>query len=132
MGFLAVMRKAKAASHVVCPCCALATPGHEMRVWREKGLCRQLAVLDPRPGQGVDDEQWVSGPYRYYYVTHEHRVCRACHAHLETGGQFANPLRNRGKMAFLVLMAILVAAIACLPILIPALRSALWLLPGEN
>src|ERR1035437_5379500 len=126
------MKKAKADPHVVCPSCALATPGHEMRVWREKGLCRQLAVLDPRPGQGGDDEQWVSGPYRYYYVTHEHQVCPTCYAHLESGGQFANPLRNRGKMAFLVLMAILVAAILCLPILIPALRSALWLLPGEN
>jgi hypothetical protein len=103
-----------------------------MMMWREKGLCRQLAVLDPRPGQGGEDEPWISGPYRYYYVTHEHAVCPACHAHLEAGGQFANPLRNRGKMAFLALLAILVLAIVCLPILIPALRSALWLQAAEN
>ena len=126
------MRKAKVESRAVCPSCALEGPSREMLVWREKGLCRQLAVLDPRPGQDGDGEQWVSGPYRYYYVTHEHRVCAACHAHLEAGGQFANPLRNWGKMAFLALVTILLVAIVCLPILIPALRSALWLQPQEN
>ncbi len=77
-------------------------------------------------------EGWVSGLYHYYYVTHEYRVCHACFDHLQEGGEFSSPLRHRSKMAFLVLLAIVALLIASLPILLPLLKSALWLDKAEG
>jgi hypothetical protein len=74
----------------------------------------------------------VSGPFRYYYVTQENSVCDACFDYLLDGGAFAGVGRHRGKIAFLVLAAVLAAIIVLLPDLLPLLRSALWLEAAEN
>jgi hypothetical protein len=122
------MKRPKGESHSECPCCALQAPSGSMKVWRRSKLCRQLVTAQQRASPPEPSaEEWISGLYRYYYVTHEHRVCTACYAHLSEGGQFHGGLRNRSKLAFVMMLAILALLIACLPILLPHLRSALWL-----
>ncbi len=112
-----------------CPCCALEVPSASLRSFTQRKLCRQLLAPHQRadPPAATGDE-WVSGLYRYYHITHEHQVCEACHAHLSAGGEMGG-LRNRSKLAFVVMLAVLTMLILSLPILLPHLRSALWLNP---
>lgn len=123
---------AASANHsAVCECCSLEYPRDQAMTWGERKLARRLKVLDPAPAENAEDS-WESGPYRYYYVDHRHRVCPSCHAYLGAGGAFRGVRRNKAKLAFLVLMAIVALLIAAMPVLLPHLISALWLLPGEG
>jgi hypothetical protein len=119
--------------HAVCDCCGLITPRAELLPWMRRMQCRELAILDPsrRPGR-KPDEEWVTGAFRNYHVTHEHQVCHACFDHLLDGGEFAGAGRHRGKIGFLVLAAVLFVMIVLLPTILPVLSSALWLAKGEN
>jgi len=114
---------APGAHSATCECCALQSPRDRMMTWHERTLARRLKVLDPASAE-LAAEGWVSGPYRYYYVDHQRRVCASCHAYLSGG--------NKAKMAFLVLLAVVAALMAALPVLMPHLMSALWRLPGEG
>jgi|WetSurMetagenome_2_1015567.scaffolds.fasta_scaffold185603_2 hypothetical protein len=116
----------------VCDCCGLLAPQGELLPWTRRMLCREFAVLDPerRSGRNPEDE-WITGAFRHYYVTHDQQVCHACFDHLLNGGEFAGVLRHRTKLGFLILAAVLVAAIVLLPLIMPVLRSALWLDKGE-
>ena len=122
---------ARGAHSDICECCALQSPRDGMMSWGERKLARRLKVLDPAAAeQGA--EGWVSGPYRYYYVDQQRRVCPSCHAYLSKGGVFGGVTRNKAKLAFLVLLAVLAALIAALPVLMPHMMSALWRAPGEG
>jgi hypothetical protein len=123
-------QKTRDEGETACHCCGLLASDQGLRSWRERRLCRQLSALEPRHERTADE--WTSGLYRYYYVTHDHRVCEACHDHLQAGGQFAGAARNRSKQAFLILLAILAIIIVSLPILLPVLKSAFWLAPEEG
>jgi hypothetical protein len=119
--------------YTVCQCCGLLAPSQFMLPWTRRVLCRRLASLEPpvEPA-GRSREEWVSGPFRYYYVTHEHQVCDDCFDVLLDGGAFAGAFRHRTKIGFLALAAVVAVIIVCLPVLLPILTSALWLDPAEN
>lgn len=119
---------APAGHYAVCDCCGLEYPAWEALPWHERKRARRLKVLDAEP----DPADASSGPYRDYWVDHEHRVCPACHRHLHAGGRFRAVSRNTGKIAFLAVLAALALLIAALPFLMPHLLSALWRLPGEG
>jgi hypothetical protein len=127
------MMRVERRGYAVCECCGMLAPSWQLLPWQTRVLCRKLASLQygPRPC-GRPDEQWVRGPFRYYYVMHEHAVCDSCFDYLLDGGVFAGVLRHRGKIAFLVFAAVLVALIVFLPDILPLLKSALWLEPAEN
>ena len=122
------MTQAADRGYEACDCCGLLAPRAELLPWKRRMLCREFAVLDPERRAGRrPDEEWVSGAFRHYYVTHDHRVCHACFDHLLNGGEFAGALRHRSKLGFVVLAAVLVVLIALLPFILPVLQSALWL-----
>ncbi len=100
-----------------------------MGVWREKLLCRRMTVggADPAPPAA---DQWTEGLWRYYYVTHDNRVCGPCLQRLEAGGRFK--VHHRSRWAFVVLAAILALLVLALPVILPRLRSALWLTPADG
>ncbi|HEY4030031.1 MAG TPA: hypothetical protein VGM25_06780 [Caulobacteraceae bacterium] len=116
----------KGGFYVVCDCCDLEFPTRDALPWRERTRARRLKVLEsePHPAGG--------GPYREYWVEHEHRVCPACHANLIAGGRFRAIHRSRGKLALVVVLAAVALLIATLPITLPHMMSALWMLPGEG
>ena len=104
----------------------------ELLPWTHRRLCREFAVQDP--AQRLDRQpemEWVTGVYRNFYVTNHFQVCNACFDYLLDGGEFASALRHRGKIGFLVLAAVVLAAILLLPDLLPVLKSAFWLEKGE-
>ena len=117
------------AGEAVCDCCDLRFAAERAHAWTERKLSKRLRALDPEDRPDTADE-WVSGPYRYYYVDHRHRVCPECHAHLLAGGRFRGLTRNRGKLAFLALMGVVALLLALMPVLLPRLISALWLTTG--
>lgn len=127
------MRSIKGEGDQECQSCGLLAPRAHMRVWRRRRLCRALHVMGrERAPAEPEGEAWVSGLYRYYYVTHEDRVCPVCFDHLEAGGEFSGGLRRRSRVAFLVLLVIVVLLIVSFPVLLPLLKSALWLEPEEG
>jgi len=108
--------------YAVCDCCELEYPAREALPWHERKLARRLKILDAR--HEADDGP---GPYREYWVDHEHRVCPACFADLEAGGRFRAIHRNKGKLAVLAVAATLVLLILTLPFTLPHLMSALYM-----
>lgn len=125
------MKSATRSVASVCQCCGLLLPPGEMLVWRQRSLCRQLSALGPRR-ESDPSEGWRSGLYDYYHVVHEHAVCADCYNHLAEGGEMAGALRNRAKRGFLTLLIVIAVLIASMPVLLPALRTAFWLLPEEG
>lgn len=119
--------------HAACDCCGLLTARAQLLPWLQRMQCRELAILDPdrRPGR-KPGEEWITGVFRNYYVTHEHWVCHACFDHLLDGGELASLGRHRGKIAFLILGAVVLVLVLLLPTLLPILTSALWLAKEEN
>ena len=119
--------------HGPCDCCGLLAPRAQLLPWLRRMECRELAVLDPerRPNRRPEQE-WLVGLFRHYYVTHENWVCHVCFDHLLDGGEFASVRRDRAKIAFLILGAVVVFLIVILPAILPVLRSALWLEHAEN
>lgn len=120
-------------SHAVCDCCGLLAPRGELLAWQRRTQCRELAVMDPerRPSRRPEAER-VSGVFRYYDVIQDYRVCHACFDHLLDGGEFAGFLRHRTKIGLVVLAAVVVVLIVCLPEILPVLKSALWLEKAEG
>ena len=127
------MMRVQRRGYAVCDCCGVLAPSGRMLPWKQRMLCRRLASLATGPDPaGRPDEQWLSGPYRYYWVTHEHAVCDACFDYLLDGGDFAGLQRHRSKIGLLVLAAVLAVLVISLPVLLPVLQSAFWLEPAEN
>jgi hypothetical protein len=114
--------------YAVCDCCALQFPAREALVWRERTKARRLKILE----SATEPAERSGNPYREYEVEHLHRVCPACHADLLAGGRFRSIRRNRSKMAVAVVAAALALLIVTLPITLPHILSAFWLLPGER
>ena len=110
--------------YAVCDCCDLEYPARDALPWRERTWARRLKILESQP------QSATGGPYREYWVEHEHRVCPACHANLAAGGRFRALHRNRSKMALLAVAAIVALLIASLPLTLPHMMSALWMPPG--
>ena len=116
------MRQVERKGWAVCECCGLLTAKAELLPWQQRVLCRSLATLEPlSSAAGRTGEAWASGPFRCYWVLHEHQVCWACFDYLLDGGAFASPLRHRGKIAFLLLAAVIAVAGVCLPDVLPRL-----------
>jgi len=115
--------------YAVCDCCGLEYPAWEALPWHERRKARRLKVLEDAADEPAGA---AKGPYRDYWVKHEHRVCPACYEHLQAGGQFRALKRNKTKLAFLMVVAVVALLIALSPILLPHLISALWLAPGEG
>ena len=117
--------------HAVCDCCGLKTPRGELLAWTRRTQCREFKVQNPdlRPDR-KPDEEWVTGVYRNYYVTNHFEVCNPCFDFLLDGGEFASALRHRTKIGFLAAAAVVVLVILLLPVLLPVLKSALWLNGG--
>ena len=125
--------KVRPLGHAVCECCGLLAPRAELVPWLQRAQCREFAIQDPTRRQNrKPEEEWITGVYRRFYVTHEHQVCYACFDHLLDGGAFAPALRHRGKIGFLVLGAVVLLLIILMPEILPVLRSALWLEKAEN
>jgi hypothetical protein len=120
--------RGKTGFYAVCDCCDLEFPARDALPWRQRTLARRLKILES--AEGTADRS--GAPYREYWVEHEHRVCPACHADLMAGGRFRALHRNRGKMAVVVVAAAVALLIATLPLTLPHLLSAFWLLPGEG
>lgn len=116
--------RGKGGFYAVCDCCDLEYPARDALPWRVTARARRLKVLDSEP------EAASGGPYREYSVEHEHRVCPDCYAHLIAGGRFRALHRSRGKMALLAVAVVVALLIATLPITLPHMMSALWMLPG--
>ncbi len=112
--------------YAVCDCCDLEFLARDALPWRERNLARRLKVLGAPPQPSVGGG---SGPYAEYWVEQEHRVCPTCHADLMAGGRFRALHRNRSKLAVLAVVAALALLIAALPVLLPHLMSALYMLP---
>ncbi len=124
--------RSRPAGRAVCDCCGLLAPRAELLPWTRRVACRELAMQDPaRRTDRRPEEEWVTGVYRNYRVTQVFAVCDACFDYLLDGGEFASALRHRGKIGFLVVAAVVVAAIVLLPAILPLLQSALWRSPGE-
>ncbi|MGZ3314579.1 MAG: hypothetical protein ACXU8Q_10440 [Caulobacteraceae bacterium] len=115
--------RGKGGFYAVCDCCDLEYPARDALTWRVRTRARRLKVLEsePQPAGG--------GPYREYWVEHEHRVCPACHANLSAGGRFRALHRSRTKMALLAVAVVLALLIVTLPITLPHMMSALWMAP---
>jgi hypothetical protein len=127
------MTKTEGHGYDACDCCGLLVPRAELLPWTRRMLCREFAVLDPERRSGRrPEEEWVTGAFRHYYVTHDQRVCHACFDHLLNGGEFAGALRHRAKLGFLILAAVLAVLALCLPLILPLLQSALWSAKGEG
>lgn len=110
--------------YAVCDCCDLEFPAKDALPWRARSMSRRLKVLEA--GSGPRE----GNPYREYWTEHEYRVCPACHADLERGAPFRGLGRNRSKMAVLVVVGVLALMIVTLPLTLPHLMSALYMLPG--
>ena len=111
--------------YAVCDCCDLEFPARDALPWRQRTKARRLKVLESGPHPAGN------GPYREYWVEHEHRVCPACHAALTAGGRFRALHRSRGKLALVVVAAAVALLIATLPITLPHMMSALWMTSGQ-
>ena len=120
--------RARDGFYAVCDCCALQYPAREALVWRERTKARRLKILE----SATEPADRSGNPYREYEVEHVHRVCPACHADLMAGGRFRSLRRNRSKMAVVVVAAAVALLVATLPITLPHILSAFWLLPGER
>lgn len=118
--------RGRAGFYAVCDCCDLEFPARDALAWRERTRARRLKVLDSE----AEPAERGDSPYREYWVEHVHRVCPACHANLVAGGRFRAVHRNRSKMAVLGVAALLAVLLATLPLTLPHLMSALWMLPG--
>ena len=114
--------------HAVCDCCDLEFPAREALTWRERARARRLKILE----SAAEPADRSGTPSREYWVEHEHRVCPSCHANLTAGGKFRAIHRSRGKLAVMVVAVAVALAIVTLPITLPHLMSALWMLPGEG
>jgi hypothetical protein len=112
--------------HSPCDCCTLLCPSGAIMTWVERRPARRLKALG---GPATEDEP--PGPYRAYMVEHVHRVCPSCHVHLCGGGEFRAITRDRGKLAVVVLVAIVALLLAAGPVLLPRLMSAFWRTTGE-
>lgn len=119
--------RGRRAPRIKCPCCSLLVAREDTFQWRETKVCKRLAVLGSEDLEHNGAESWVSGIYRYYPRTETHRVCWTCYEYLMSGGDLDNLVRNRAKLAFIMLMAALVLAVATLPFTLPTILSALWL-----
>lgn len=120
--------RGKTGFYAVCDCCDLEFPARDALAWRERTRARRLKILE----SATEPAERTGSPYREYWVEHVHRVCPACHADLMAGGRFRSIRRSRGKMALVAVAAAVALLIATLPITLPHLMSALWLLPGEG
>ena len=77
------MRQVERKGWAVCECCGLLAPKSELLPWQQRVLCRSLATLEPlSSAAGRTGEAWASGPFRCYWVLHEHQVCWACFDYL--------------------------------------------------
>jgi hypothetical protein len=114
--------------YAVCDCCDLEFPARDALPWRQRTRARRLKVLDS--GLDSDPRPAAGGPYREYWVEHEHRVCPACHADLMAGGRFRALHRSRGKLALVVMAAAVALLIVTLPLTLPHMMSALWMTTG--
>lgn len=118
--------RGKAGFYAVCDCCDLEFPARDALTWRERTRARRLKILESA-AQAADRGQ---NPYNEYWVEHVHSVCPACHANLIAGGRFRALHRNRSKMAVLGVVLLLIVLLASLPLTLPHLMSALYMLPG--
>ena len=119
--------RGKGGFYAVCDCCDLEYPARDALPWRQRTKARRLKVLEstPEPATG-------GGPYREYWVEHEHRVCPACHARLAAGGGFRTIRSSRGKLALTVLAVAVALLIVTLPLTLPHMMSALWMAPSAG
>ncbi len=126
-------RKVRPQGFAICECCGLRAPRAELAPWLQRAKCQELTLQDPdrRPAR-KPEEEWVTGVYRHFYVTHEFQVCPSCFDYLLDGGEFASFFRHRGKIGFLILATVVVTLIILLPELLPLMRSAFWQQPAEN
>ena len=120
--------RSKGGFYAVCDCCDLEYPARDALTWRVRTRARRLKILE----SAAEPADRSGNPYREYWVEHVHQVCPACHADLMAGGRFRSLRRNRSKMALVVVAAAVALLIATLPVTLPHMMSALWMLPGEG
>jgi hypothetical protein len=118
----------KGGFYLVCDCCDLEFPARDALPWRERIKARRLKILESATARADRGGH----PYREYWVEHVHRVCPACHADLTAGGRFRALHRNRSKLAVVAVAAAVALLIATLPLTLPHMMNALWMLPGEG